>query len=71
MDTTENSQTFTVKHADEGTTTFTTTGTIDTSYLQKELHQGGRFVQRNFQLEYSGDEQFFLEGYGIDAELGK
>lgn len=70
MDTTETSQTFTVKHADEGTTTFTTVGTIDSSYLQKELHQGGRFQQRNFQLEYSGDEQFFIESYAIDAEVG-
>ena len=71
MDTTDTSQTMTVKHADEGTTTFTTVGTIDTSLDKKEIYQGGRFMQRNYQLEYSGDEQFFFEYLGADLDVGR
>lgn len=70
MDTTETSQTLTIRHADEGTTTFTTGNTIDTSYDKKEVFQGGRFMQRNYQLEYSGDEQFFIENLGADLDVG-
>jgi len=70
MDTTNTSQIMTVKHADEGAMTFTTVGTIDTSSDKKELYQGGRFCQRNFQLEYSGDEQFFIDHLGLELGAG-
>ena len=70
MDTTENSQTLTIRHADEGATTFDAGNAIDTSEDKKESYQGGRFWQRNFQLEYSGDEQMFMAEFGIDVEAG-
>lgn len=70
MDNTQNSQTLTISHADGASTEFTVAGTVDTSLDKKELYSGGRFAQRNYQLEYAGDEQFFMSGYGADLEAG-
>jgi hypothetical protein len=70
MESTSSAQTMTIKKADEGASTFTSLGTIDTSKNKKQKYSQGRFVNRNFQLEYSGDEQFFIEAFQAEGELG-
>ncbi len=70
MESTENSQTLTIKHSDEDSNNFGAGNTIDTSEVKKEIYQGGRFAKRNYQLEYSGNEQIFLEKFGADLEAG-
>lgn len=70
MESTPSAQTMTIKHADEGSTTFSTAGTIDTSSAQKELQRQSRFINRNYQLEYSGDEQFFIEALQVEGNIG-
>jgi hypothetical protein len=71
MESTESSQTLTIKHSDESSNNFGTGNTIDTSDTRKEIYQGGRFLKRNIQLEYAGNEQIFLEAYGADIEGGE
>lgn len=74
MDRTENNQTLSVYHLDENddedSGVFELASEIDTSTVKKESYQGGRFARRNYQLEYSGNEQVFLEGFGADLEAG-
>lgn len=70
MESTEASQTLTVKHSDETTSNFDAGNTIDTSLTRKDIHQGGRFVKRSYQIEYSGDEQIFLESLDIELMAG-
>jgi hypothetical protein len=71
MENTPNSQTITIKHSDEAGDNFDSGNTIDTSDDRKELYQGGRFMKRNFQLEYSGSDQFFIESFHADLEAGE
>jgi len=71
MENTAFSQTLTIKHSDEFTDDFDTGSTIDTALDRKEIHQGGRFMKRNFQIEYAGDEQFFIESLDLDLSVGQ
>ncbi len=64
------SQTLTVKHSDESIDSFGTGETVDLSQTRKEIYAGGSFVRRNYQLEYSGNEQIAIEGFGADVEPG-
>ena len=74
MDKTVNSQTLSIYHLDENddedSGAFELASEIDTSMVKKESYQGGRFERRNYQLEYSGNEQIFLEKFGADLEAG-
>ena len=70
MENTETSQTLTIKHSDEASNNFNSGRTIDTSNTRKEIHQGGRFMKRSYQLEYSGDEQIFIEELELDLSGG-
>lgn len=74
MDRTANAQTMTIKHLDENDSedsgSFESASTIDVSLVKKESYQGGRFAKRNYQLEYSGNEQIFVESYNVDLEAG-
>ena len=63
-------KTMTVKMADEQNATFDTHGTIDLSQERKEIHQGGRFTKRNFQFEYTGDEQIYIDECELDLSGG-
>ena len=62
---TPNTQTLTVKWADENNESFSAGRTIDTS-LNGKLTRLGRFQRRNHQIEYSGDEQIRIEAIEID-----
>ncbi len=70
MESTNDPQVLTVKHSDEVADNFDAGNTIDTSEDRKDIHQGGRFIKRNFQMEYSGTEQIFIERLDIEAEVG-
>lgn len=71
MQSTATSQTLTIKHSDEVSNSFNSGNTIDTSADRKDIFQGGRFIKRNYQLEYSGNEQIFLNKLDVDAEAGQ
>jgi hypothetical protein len=66
---TASTQTLTVRHSNETIDDFNAGTTVDTSSSKKQIHQGGRFVKRNYQLEYSGDEQIYAEVLDVDASL--
>ena len=70
MEKTKSAQTLTVKHSDESSVDFGSGNTIDVSQDRKELWQGGRFMKRNYQLEYSGDEQIFIESFHSELQGG-
>lgn len=70
METTDSSQTITIKKSKEKTDDFDTGVTIDTSRTRKEKRGGGRFIRCNYQLEYSGDEQFWIKALDCDLEKG-
>lgn len=70
MENTPSSQTLTIKHSDESTNSFDAGVTIDTSDDRKDAYQGGRFMKRNYQLEYAGDEQIYLEALDLDLSQG-
>jgi len=70
MENTPSTQTLTIKHSDESSNNFDTGNTVDTSNDRKEVHAGGRFMKRNYQLEYSGDEQFYMETLDVELEAG-
>lgn len=67
---TANSQTLTIRHSNGSSNNFNAGRTIDTSKDRKEIHQGGRFTKRNVQIEYSGNEQLYLEEYYMELEVG-
>lgn len=70
MENTTNPQTMTIKHSDESSNNFDSGNAVDVSVDRKEVSAGGRFMKRNYQLEYSGDEQIYLESLDIDVEAG-
>ena len=70
MEKTKNAQTLTVKHSNESSVDFDSGSSIDVSQDRKEVWQGGRFMKRNYQLEYSGDEQIWLEEFHADLGAG-
>lgn len=70
MENTPSVQLLTVKHSNESTASFDSGNNIDTTSDRKELHQGGRFMKRNYQIEYAGSEQFFIESLDIDVVAG-
>lgn len=69
MDATETSQTLTVAHSDNNNVSFTSLGTIDTAEQDDEITQCGMFRKRNLEVQYSGNEQVWLEG--LDADVRK
>ena len=70
MESTSSPQTLTVKHSDELTSNFNGGQPIDTALDRKEIYQGGRFMKRNYQIEYSGNEQFFIEAIDVELSAG-
>ena len=68
MENTPNTQTLTIKHSDEDSNNFDSGNTIDTTLDRKEVNRCSRFMKRNFQLEYSGDEQIFMEDFELEVE---
>jgi hypothetical protein len=70
MESTDNAQTMTVKLSKNKTDDFGSEKTIDTSKPRKEKRINGRFTRGNFELGYSGDEQFFLKHIDADIEVG-
>jgi len=70
MESTSTSQSLLIRHSDEATSNFNLGNSVDTSIDRKEIHQGGRFMKRNYQIEYSGSEQFFIESLDVDLGVG-
>lgn len=70
VESTEASQTLRIRHSDGKSNDFNTGRTIDLSSNRKELYQGGRFIRRNYQLEYSGNEQIYINGFELEIGLG-
>jgi len=70
MENTAFSQTLTIRHSDESSSDFDAGNIIDTALTRKEIYQGGRFMKRNYQIEYAGDEQFFIESLDVDLSVG-
>lgn len=70
MESTTTSQSIDVSVADESNDNFRNIGTIDPQYPRKEVHQGGRFVKRNHQFDYSGNEQIYIDGFDADISRG-
>ena len=69
-DSTNNSQTITVKWADDNNTTYSAGRTIDISNSKDKLTRLGRFKSRSHQIEYSGSEQIRIEGLDLDITEG-
>lgn len=65
------SQTVTIKHADENSSSFDSGRTVDISNDRKEIFAGGRFMKRNYQIQYSGDEQVFLKTIDVPVRYGR
>lgn len=70
MDKTPSTQTLTIKHSDEDSNDFDSGNTIDTVDKVKQINRCSRFMKRNYQLEYSGDEQVYLDLLDVDLERG-
>jgi len=70
MNKTANTQTITLKWSDDDNQNFITAGTIDPQYQYDDFRRGGVFLRRNFQLEYNGDEQIFIESLEADIRPG-
>lgn len=70
MESTSATQTLTIKKSNEVTNSFDSGKTIDTSKARKEKRMGGRFIRRNYQAEYSGDEQIFITALDVELEKG-
>jgi len=68
-DTTENTQTLTLKWANENNSSFNTGKTMDTSKYQK-ITRPGRYRRRNHELSYSGTERIRLEALETDPVAG-
>ncbi len=70
MENTATSQSLLIRHSNEATSDFDSGNSVDTSISRKEIHQGGRFMKRNYQIEYSGSEQIFIESLDVDLSVG-
>jgi len=70
MESTATVQSLTIKHSDEEADNFDTGNVVDISLQRKEVYQGGRFIKRNYQLEFSGDEQIFIENVDVALQVG-
>jgi len=68
-DTTVNSQTLTLKWANENNSSFNTGKTMDTSKYQK-ITRPGRYRRRNHELIYAGNERIRLEALDTDPVAG-
>jgi hypothetical protein len=68
-DKTPNSQTLTVKWADDNSSSFNAGRTTDTSKY-KRLTRLGRSRRRNHQIEYSGTDKVLLESLELDVSAG-
>jgi len=68
-DTTDASQTLTLKWSDENNSSFTTGKTTDTTKYQK-MTRCGRYRRRNHELSYSGTERIRIEALEGEAEVG-
>ena len=70
MKDTDNDQTMTIKRSKEKSDNFDTGKTINTAKARKQKRINGRFIRENIQLEYSGDEQFFIKNIDLELEAG-
>lgn len=70
MNNTANSQTLTIMWSDDDNRSFITAGTIDTQYQYDDFRRGGIFLRRNFELQYGGNEQIFIESLEADIRSG-
>ena len=68
-DKTPNSQTLSIKWADENNVTFGSNRSQDTSINSKE-HRLGRFQRRNHEIAYSGTDKTWLEALELVFEVG-
>jgi len=68
MSETTNSQTITVLAFDNNEDSSDTLGTIDTLYQEDKIINGGRFKRRNHEVQYSGDEQVWIESLEFDLQ---
>jgi len=66
---TPNSQTLTIKWANENNVTFNAGRSQDTSLNSKE-HRLGRFQRRNHEISYSGTDKIWLEALEMPVEGG-
>jgi hypothetical protein len=64
------SQILTITHSDEVSNSFNTGNTVDLVDDRKEVHECSRFMKRNYQLDFSGNEQVYLESIDVEVEAG-
>ena len=70
MESTASSQIMRIRHSNEVSNNFNVGNTVDTLLTRKKISQGGSFIQRNYQLEYAGNEQVFIRSLDIDVGTG-
>lgn len=70
MESTALSQTMRIRHSNGVSNNFNVGNTVDTSLTRKKISQGGSFIRRNYQLEYSGSEQIYMRDLDIDVGAG-
>jgi hypothetical protein len=68
-DKTPNSQTLTIKWADENNSSFNTGRSQDMSLNSKE-HRLGRFQRRNHEIVYAGSDKTWIEALEMPLEVG-
>ena len=68
-DLTPNTQTLTLKWADENNSSFSSGKTFDTSIYQK-TYRNGRFRRRNHEIQYSGTDVLRLEAIEVELPIG-
>ncbi len=68
MSETTNSQTLTILAFDNNEDSSVTLGTVDTLYQEDKIINGGRFKRRNHELQYSGNEQIWVEALEFDLQ---
>lgn len=64
------SQLLTIKHSDEVVDNFDAGEDVDMEDDRKVNNDCSRFMKRNYDLSYSGDEQIYLENLDVDLEKG-
>lgn len=69
-DSTSEPQTITVRWSDGNNRNYTSGRTLDISNLNNKLTRLGRFKNRSFEFEYSGNEQIRMEGFYATLEEG-
>lgn len=70
MEQTTNSQTMTIRWADNNEDTFIEAGSFDMQYQHNQLRQCGRFRKRNIEIEFTSTEQVWVEAIEANIKLG-